>query len=67
MAYISSSLALVFLLLTEHRNIRMFKEPVIRHTYLFLNVQSNEWRNWKAAEGGLSILSGLMLKLYDMN
>ena len=45
MAYISPLLALVLLLLTEHRYKRMFQEPVIRHTYLFLNVQSHEWHN----------------------
>ena len=67
MAYISSLLALVLLLLTEHRRKRMFKEPVIRHTYLILDVQSNEWHNWKVADGGLSILSGLMVILYNMN
>ena len=67
MAYISALLALVFLLLAEHRYKRMFKEPVIRHTYLFLTMQNHEWHSWKVDDDGLSILNGLMLKLYDMN
>ena len=45
----------------------MFKEPVIRHAYLFLDVQSHAWHNWKVADGDLSILSGLMVELYNMN
>ena len=68
MAYISSLLALVLLLLTEHRWKRMFKEPVIRHTYLFLHVQNHAWHDWKVAHDDLSILSGLMvIILYNMN
>ena len=38
-----------------------------QQTYLFLDVQSHAWHDWKVADGGLLILSGLMLKLYDMN
>ena len=45
----------------------MFKEPVIRHTYLFLDVQSHALHDWKVADDDLSILSGLMLILYNMN
>ena len=44
----------------------MFKEPVIRHSYQFPNVLSHEWHGWKEVDyDGSSILSGLLVKLYN--
>ena len=42
----------------------ILKEPTIRNSYQFLNVPSHEWLNWKD-DNGSSILSGLMVKLYN--
>ena len=43
----------------------MFKEPIIRHSYLFSNVPSHECHSWKVDDGS-SILSRLMVQLsYD--
>ena len=44
---------------------RMFKEPIIRHLYQFSNVPSREWHSWKVDDDGSSILSGLVVKLYN--
>ena len=45
----------------------MFKEPVTRHSYQFPNVLSHEWHSWKIDYDGSSILSGLVVKLYNRN
>ena len=40
------------------------KEPTIRNSYQFPNVPSHEWQHWKV-DNGSSILSGLVVKLYN--
>ena len=47
----------------------MFKEPFIRHSYQFTNVPSHEWHtySWEGYDDGSSILSGLVVKLYNKN
>ena len=56
--------ALVFLLLAEYHLKHMLKKPTIWNSYQFPNVPSHEWQKWKV-ENGLSILSGLVVKLYN--
>ena len=41
------------------------KEPTIRNSYQFPNVPSHEWQHWKV-DNGSSILSGLVVKLYNI-
>ena len=55
---------LIFLLLAEYHLKRILKEPTIRNSYHFQNVPSHEWQNWKV-DNGSSILSGLVVKLYN--
>ena len=55
-------LLLVFLLLAEYHLKHTLKEPTIRNSYLFPNVPSHKWQNWKV-DNGSSILSGLVVKL----
>ena len=45
----------------------MLKEPIIRNSYPFPNVPSREWHSCKIDDDGLSILSGLVVKLYNRN
>ena len=45
----------------------MFKEPVIRHSYQFPTVLSHEGHGWIVDYDGSSILSGLVVKLYNRN
>ena len=40
------------------------QKATIRNSYQFLNVPSQEWHNWKVYDGS-SILSGLVVKLYN--
>ena len=54
----------VFLLLAEYHLKQILKEPTIRNSYQFPNVPSHEWQNWKV-DNGSSILSGLVVKLYN--
>ena len=54
--------ALVFLLLAEYHLKHILK--TIRNSYQFPNVPSHEWKHWKV-ENGSSILSGLVVKLYN--
>ena len=56
--------ALVFLLLAEYHLKHILKEPTIRNSYQFPNIPSHEWQNWKV-DNGSSILSGLVVKLYN--
>ena len=42
----------------------ILKEPTIRNSYQFPNVPSHKWQNWKV-DNGSSILSGLVVKLYN--
>ena len=42
----------------------ILKELTIRNSYQFLNVPNHEWQNWKV-DNGSSILSGLVVKLYN--
>ena len=56
--------ALVFLLLAEYHLKHIFKVPTIRNSYQFPNVPSHEWQIWKV-DNGSSILSGLVVKLYN--
>ena len=56
--------ALVFLLLAEYHFKHILKEPNIRNSYQFPNIVSHEWQNWKV-DNGSSILSGLVVKLYN--
>ena len=56
--------ALVFLLLAEYHLKHILKEPTIRNPYQFPNVPSHEWQNSKV-DNGSSILSGLVVKLYN--
>ena len=56
--------ALVNLLLAEYHLKYIHKEPTIRNSYQFQNVPSHEWQNWKV-DNGSSILSGLVVKLYN--
>ena len=60
-AYFSSckALNLVFLPLAEYHLKHMLKKPTIRNSYQF-----PEWHNWKVDDGS-SILSGLVVKLYN--
>ena len=62
--FFSPCINLVFLLRLEYHLKRMFKEPTIRNSYQFQNVPSHEWHNWKV-DDGTSILSGLVVKLYN--
>ena len=57
-------LKLVFLLLAEYHLKQILKETTIRNSYQFQNVPSHEWQNWKV-DNGSSILSGLVVKLYN--
>ena len=45
----------------------MFKGQVIRHSYQFLNKPSIEWHSWKVDDDGPSILSELVVKMYNRN
>ena len=56
--------ALVFLLLAEYHLRHILKEPTIRNSYQFPNVPSHERQNWKV-DNGSSVLSGLVVKLYN--
>ena len=55
---------LVFLLLAEYHLKHILKEPTIKNSYQVPNVPSHEWQYWKV-DNGLSILSGLVVKLYN--
>ena len=59
-------LALVFLLLADYHLKNILKEPTtcIRNSYQFPNVSSHKCQNWKV-DNGSSILSGLVVKLYN--
>ena len=48
----------------EYHLKHILKEPTIRNSYQFRNVPSHEWQNWKV-DNGSSILSGLVVKLYN--
>ena len=56
--------ALVFLLLAKYHLKHILKEPTIRNSYQFPNVPSHKWQDWKV-DNGSSILSGLVVKLYN--
>ena len=56
--------ALVFLLLAEYHLKHILKEPTIRNSIQCPNVPSHEWQNWKV-DNGSSLLSGLVVKLYN--
>ena len=51
-------------LLVEYHLKHILKEPTIRISYQYPNVTSHEWQNWKV-DNGSSILSGLVVKLYN--
>ena len=51
-------------LLAEFHLKHILKVPTIRNSYQFPNVPSQEWQNWKV-DNGSSILSGLVVKLYN--
>ena len=55
---------IVFLLLAEYHLKHILKEPTIRNSYQFPNVPSHEWQNWEV-DNGSSMLSGVVLKLYN--
>ena len=61
-AYFTPCKALVFLLLAEYHLKRIFKEPTIKIS----KYPSHEWHYWKVNDGS-SILSGLVVKLYNSN
>ena len=46
----------------------MSKEPILRHSYQFPNVPSPVWLiSWNLDDDYSSILSGLVVKMYNRN